>query len=961
MAMTWKRFWAPALAAGCALAGMTAGDLARADSTTAYTWKRWEHPLNAGVTRTPLQSYHDVQVEATFWVKGGATCTEPAEGACTSTNTCFKGLAFWDGTTSSPGTFKVRSTFPTGNWCWKTCLLPKTRPDPNQPSLCTGDSGLNQSGDISVNPDPSATSPLYSNGLLKAPAGKRNLTYWNGTTFFQWIGDTAWNAPINHPANPSLWTGYVTKRANAFTVPNQPRDGFTNILVAPASQTQNNPPAGGFKGFVTPSGCSSAVVPSSCHYWDSTYWQDFDQLVKDANDQGIVVVVAGVMDPLNRGGSNQNLNPVVPFPTSADATAFARNLAARLAGNHVVFSPSFDTRAADATAQSGLNAAGLISAVGSAIRTAAPRHLIGVHLAGGSALGDYDQFQGQSWMSLQVFQSGHHAGTCVTGLANDYANFACRARAFSLRFRCIGDTTGNPTCTGSGAPAGLTLKPAVNVEGQYETLGDNETRVQTRHTAWNSGLSGSFGFNIGVYPDITTWSNPLAYNAANHLSDDDLSRMKGLFKALPWTELKPRHDLLVEQNNSVPAICPGPNGVNGKADWLQLWKPLLAIDATGRYMLAYLPRPTPCTHSGSPQYNPTTSIVLNNSSLGIVCNQWTAKWISPGSTAAPGGFPDATAGCNVSGSTVTFSVKTNTVTCGAACDRVLQLTKKVTGSNNSPIVASGSAVDLELGVALSDDGQTSTITGLTIRNGLSLGGGFPLSGTNAAFRKLPSAALDAAGNFLVAWEEENADGTDDVVAARFDNKLRPLGSLFVLNDTTEGQQSEPWVSGDDSGNTVAVWTNYSDDDTIAGDIYGKVLDSSGAPLGPEFLISTDDLGNQIDPQVQMEGGGDFVVAWTEDATGDPPPGSLVAGAAKARTLAKTRGGVYYRVYGSDGQPRDAARHVDTGNPGRDRLSRIEPQRHGGFRLHVRSFDAGGHDLGEHEEDCDREGNPIGNH
>lgn len=956
MAMTWKRFWVPALAAGCVLARLAAGDPAQADSTTASTWQRWEHPLNAAVSRTPLQSYHDVQVEATFWVKSGSTCTEPTEGTCTSSNTCFKGLAFWDGTTALPGTFKVRSAFPTGNWCWKTCLLPKSRPNPSQPSICTSDTGLNQAGDVTISPASPATNPLYSNGLLKAPAGKRNLTYWNGTTFFQWIGDTAWNAPIYHNPDPTVWRNYVTKRARNFGV----GDGFTNVLVAPASQTQGNPPAGGFKGFVTPSGCSSTVVPSNCHYWDSTYWQDFDLLVKDANDQGIVVVVAGVMDPLNRGGSNQNLNPVVPFPTSADATAFARNLAARLAGNFVVFSPSFDTRAADATAQSGLNAAGLISAVGVAIHTAAPRQLIGVHLAGGSALSDYDQFQGQPWMSLQVFQSGHHAGTCVTGVTNDYANFSCRARSFSLRFRCIGDTTGNPTCTNSGAPAGLTLKPAVNVEGQYETLGDNETRVQTRHTAWNSGLSGSFGFNIGVFPDITTWSNPLAYNSANHLSDDDLSRMKGLFKAMPWTELTPRHDLLVEQNNSVPSLCSGGNGVNGKADWLQLWKPTLAVDATSRYILAYLPRPTPCTHSGSPTFNPATSIVLNNS-LGIVCSEWTAKWISPGSTTGSSGFADAVAGCNNSGSTVTFSVKTGTVTCGAACDRVLQLTKKVKSSDNSPIVASSTSFDLEPGITLSDDGQTSTITGQLIRSGLPRGGAVALSGSSAAFRKLPSVALDAASNFLVAWEEENADGTDDIVAARFDAQLTPLGAPFVLNDTIEGQQSEPWVSGDDSGNTVAVWTNYSDDDTIAGDIYGKVLDSSGAPLGSEFLISTDNLGNQIMPQVQMEGGGEFVVAWTEDPTGDPPPSSLVAGIAKARALSKAKGGVYYRVFGSDGHPHGSVRHVDTGNPGQDRLSRIETQPHGGFKLHLRSFDAGGHDLGEHEQDCDRDGNPTGSH
>ncbi len=398
------------------------------------------------------------------------------------------------------------------------------------------------------------------------------------------------------------------------------------------------------------------------------------------------------------------------------------------------------------------------------------------------------------------------------------------------------------------------------------------------------------------------------------------------------------------------------------------------MDASGSYALAYLPRPTSCTHTTTTgttttvtPFSPTTSLVLTNAnsgsvnnSLGIVCSDWTAKWTSP----APGAFADAVAGCNVSanGSTVTFSVKANTVTCGASCDRVLQLTRKVHSTGNSPnIVFSGTAVDLEPGVTLSDDGQTATITGQLSRNGLPMGGAVVLSGTNGAFRKLPSVALDAASNFLVVWEEENPDGTDDVVATRFDSRGRPLGSPFVVNDTTEGQQSEPWVSGDDSGNTVAVWTSYSDDDTIAGDIYGKVFDSSGQPLGPEFLISTDNLGNQILPQVQMDGDGGFVVAWTDESAGDPPPASLAAATAKAKGFPGSGRGVYYRVFDSAGRPRGASRRVESGDSGQDRLTRLEVQRHGGFKLHWRGGDAGGHGNGEHEQDCDQDGNPTGNH
>jgi len=109
----------------------------------------------------------------------------------------------------------------------------------------------------------------------------------------------------------------------------------------------------------------------------------------------------------------------------------------------------------------------------------------------------------------------------------------------------------------------------------------------------------------------------------------------------------------------------------------------------------------------------------------------------------------------------------------------------------------------------------------------------------------------------------------------------------------------------------------------------------------------------------MDGDGGFVVAWTDESADSPPSQALAANTAKAERLSGTKRGVYYRLFNADGQPRGASRHVETGNAGQDRLSRLEVKRHGGFKLHWRSVDATGHDQGEHEQDCDREGNPTG--
>jgi len=296
----------------------------------------------------------------------------------------------------------------------------------------------------------------------------------------------------------------------------------------------------------------------------------------------------------------------------------------------------------------------------------------------------------------------------------------------------------------------------------------------------------------------------------------------------------------------------------------------------------------------------------------------------------------------------------------------LRLVKKVSGFASSPNIKASYTSDLVPSVQLSDDGIASTIMGQIVQNGLAKGSPIPMSGPDPLFRKLPSVALDAAGNFLVVWEEENDSGTDDIVAARFDSKLTPLGSLVVLNDTLDGQQAEPWASGDDSGDMVVVWTSYNEDDTIAGDIYGKELDGFGDAIGSEFLVSTDTSGNQFMPQVQMDGDGGFVVAWTQEPTGDSPdvappdPSSLESSLEWVETAAKDKpNGVYYRVYGSDGRPRGLERRVQDGSGGRARLSKLEVHRHGGFKIRWRELDANGRDLGEREREHDRDGNPAG--
>ena len=116
---------------------------------------------------------------------------------------------------------------------------------------------------------------------------------------------------------------------------------------APASQP--TPPASGLHeaSWQRRPGCTPVnykVVPNECSYLDPIYWQKLDSMVKDANDTGSIVMVAGVIDPTDRGGPGTHLTPSQKYPRKEAAAAFARQLAARLAGSFVFFPRASTTR-----------------------------------------------------------------------------------------------------------------------------------------------------------------------------------------------------------------------------------------------------------------------------------------------------------------------------------------------------------------------------------------------------------------------------------------------------------------------------------------------------------------------------------------------------------------------------------------------------------------------------------------
>ena len=293
---------------------------------SAVAWERWERELTSAADYTAgtnSNPYRDLQLTATFYRNAACSSTPPPPTSC-SLPDCFKQAGFWDGLpgSSSAKTFRVRTTLPAGNWCWNTTCV--TQPPAGlagvTTSNCQNDHGLTQNGALLVTPY-TGNSKLYRLGLPVPKANGSFLVYGDGTTTFPWIADTVWSAPFKFqlPAlgsSPSadLWKNYVADRAGK---------NFTVLLVAPATQyvnpppSQPTPPSSSYAGFLAQAGCTPtnyAVVPNNCSYLDPVYWRKLDSMIKDANDAGLEVMVAGLIDPTDRGGPGTFITPLQKYP-----------------------------------------------------------------------------------------------------------------------------------------------------------------------------------------------------------------------------------------------------------------------------------------------------------------------------------------------------------------------------------------------------------------------------------------------------------------------------------------------------------------------------------------------------------------------------------------------------------------------------------------------------------------------
>jgi hypothetical protein len=200
---------------------------------------------------------------------------------------------------------------------------------------------------------------------------------------------------------------------------------------------------------------------------------------------------------------------------------------------------------------------------------------------------------------------------------------------------------------------------------------------------------------------------------------------------------------------------------------------------------------------------------------------------------------------------------------GVAQGTEFQVSTSTMNGDWSPSVAMDADGDFVVAwVSYEQNGEKSSIFARRFdATGAAQGAEFQVNSYTTGFQDRPAVATDADGDFVVAWQSYGQDGHDwGVFAQRFDATGVAQGLEVQVNSYTTGMQLRSAVAMDADGNFAVVWQSEDRDGSPSG-ISGQRFDAAGTRQGPEFLVNSVTVGSQRDSTVAMAADGDFVVAW----------------------------------------------------------------------------------------------------
>ncbi|MBX9459327.1 MAG: cadherin domain-containing protein [Rhizobium sp.] len=157
---------------------------------------------------------------------------------------------------------------------------------------------------------------------------------------------------------------------------------------------------------------------------------------------------------------------------------------------------------------------------------------------------------------------------------------------------------------------------------------------------------------------------------------------------------------------------------------------------------------------------------------------------------------------------------------------------------------------------------------------------FVINSSYTGGQSRPSATPLDDGGFVVVYQTTALeDGSSSAILVRaFDGDGIAKGPASIVNTTTQGPQSLPVVTALEGGGFVVA--HASNPTSANSDIEARIYKPDGTPLADSFIINTTTEFNQTAPSVTALADGRFMVAWSsaETSVGSPqPPQTIIRG------------------------------------------------------------------------------------
>lgn len=127
----------------------------------------------------------------------------------------------------------------------------------------------------------------------------------------------------------------------------------------------------------------------------------------------------------------------------------------------------------------------------------------------------------------------------------------------------------------------------------------------------------------------------------------------------------------------------------------------------------------------------------------------------------------------------------------------------------------------------------------------------------------PAVVIDDDGDVVIVWSGSGIGGETDGVFFRPFRADGTQGNERRANSYTADSQSEPAIASDAAGGFLISWTSFGQDGSQAG-VYTQQFDPAGDPLNSEFRVNTFTTQDQADPAVAASDDGNFIVAWSSE-------------------------------------------------------------------------------------------------